>query len=69
MKPRIEKKVVGEIKNPNHPQKGDSIRVEPIRRLEDVQAIKKILSDNPRDLLLFTILPPRRVKSPLLFKR
>jgi len=43
------------IMNPNHPRKGDSIRVEPICRIEDVQAIKKLLSDSPRDLLLFTI--------------
>ncbi|MFX0197635.1 MAG: tyrosine-type recombinase/integrase [Candidatus Hodarchaeota archaeon] len=42
-------------KNPNHPRKGDNIRVEPIHRIEDVQAIKKLLSDSPRDLLLFTI--------------
>ena len=55
MKPRTEKKLVEGIKNPNHPQKGDSIRVGPIRRLEDVQAIRRVLSDNPRDLLLFTM--------------
>ena len=41
--------------NPNHPKKGQSTRVEPIRRLEDVESIKKLLSDNPRDLLLFTM--------------
>jgi integrase len=44
-----------EIRNPNHPKKGDRVRVDPIRRIEDVQAIKKMLSDNPRNLLLFTI--------------
>ena len=41
--------------NPNHPKKGQSTRVEPIRRLEDVESIKKLLSDNPRDFLLFTM--------------
>jgi len=50
-----EVKVEAKIRNPNHPQKGDNTRVDPIRRLEDVQAIKKLLSDNPRDLLLFTM--------------
>ncbi|WP_435050725.1 hypothetical protein [Desulfonatronospira thiodismutans] len=39
----------------NHPTKGSSIKVEPIRRLEDIKAIKKLLKDSPRDLLLFTM--------------
>ena len=43
------------IKNPNHPKKGDRVRVDPIRRFEDVQTIKKMLGRSPRDLLLFTI--------------
>ncbi|MGO9375212.1 MAG: tyrosine-type recombinase/integrase [Syntrophobacteraceae bacterium] len=42
-------------KNPNHPGKGRVIRVDPIRRSEDIQAIKLILSGTPRDLLLFTM--------------
>jgi integrase len=42
-------------KNPNHPEKGRQIRVDPIRRSEDIQAIKQQLSGIPRDLLLFTI--------------
>lgn len=41
-------------RNLNHPKKGASIKVEPIRRLEDIAAIKSILSRNPRDLCLFT---------------
>ncbi|MGJ8560133.1 MAG: tyrosine-type recombinase/integrase [Litorimonas sp.] len=41
-------------RNPNHPKKGSSIKVEPIRHLEDIQAIKALLSDNPRDLCMFT---------------
>ena len=48
-------KVEAKIRNPNHPQKRDNTRVDPIRRLEDVQAIKKLLSDNPRHILLFTM--------------
>lgn len=42
-------------KNPNHPEKGSEIRVDPIRRSEDIQAIKLLLSKTPRDLLLFTM--------------
>jgi integrase len=41
--------------NANHPKKGTSTKVEPIRRLEDIRAIKKLLADKPRDLLLFTM--------------
>ena len=43
------------MKNPNHPKKGDTITVEPIRKIEDIKALKKLLSDRPRDLLLFTM--------------
>ncbi len=39
----------------NHPQKGSSIKVEPIRNLEDIKAIKQLLQGKPRDLLLFTM--------------
>ena len=42
-------------RNPNHPKKNDKITVDPIRRLEDIKAIKSILSDKARDLLLFTM--------------
>lgn len=41
--------------NFNHPEKGAKIKVEPIRSLKDIKAIKKLLSDKPRDLALFTI--------------
>ncbi len=41
--------------NPNHPKKGSRITVEPIRRIRDVKAIAKLLSDNKRDRLLFLI--------------
>ena len=41
--------------NTNHPQKGSNITVEPIRKLEDIKSIKKLLANNPRDYLLFTM--------------
>ena len=43
------------IKNPNHPKKGDKLSVEPIRKLEDIKAIAKLLADRPRDHLLFVL--------------
>lgn len=43
------------MKNQNHPKKGDRITVEPIRDLKHIDSIKKILSKNTRDLLLFTL--------------
>ena len=39
----------------NHPKKGDNITVEPIRRIEDIKSISKMLSDSPRNHLLFTM--------------
>lgn len=42
-------------KNPNHPKKGSTIKVEPIRNVQDIKRIKKRLSDAPRDLCLFTL--------------
>ena len=41
--------------NFNHPEKGSQIKVEPIRKKRDIQSIKKMLSDNPRNQALFTI--------------
>jgi integrase len=41
--------------NYNRPQKGSSIKVEPIKRLKDIETIKKLLSDKPRDLALFVV--------------
>lgn len=43
------------MKNQNHPKAGDQIKVEPVRDLKDIKAIKKLLADSPRDLALFTI--------------
>ena len=41
--------------NRNHPAKGSSISVEPIRNLKDIKAIKKMLVGNPRDLCIFVL--------------
>jgi integrase len=43
------------MQNPNHPAIGDSIKVSPIRSEKDIRNIKKLLSDKPRDLALFTL--------------
>src|SRR3990172_6636700 len=55
MKTEEKRKDGKDVKNPNHPKKGSRITVDPIRRLEDIKAIKSILSDKPRDLLLFAM--------------
>jgi integrase len=39
----------------NHPKKGDSIKVDPIRSEKSIKLIKKMLADKPRDLCLFTL--------------
>lgn len=41
--------------NPNHPKQGQSVRVDPIRDLKDIRLIKKMLSDHPRNLAIFTL--------------
>lgn len=41
--------------NLNHPVKGSTIRVEPIRDLKAIKTIKKLLAGRPRDLALFTV--------------
>ncbi len=41
--------------NENHPKKGSKIKVEPIKKRKDIETIKKVLRDKPRDLALFTI--------------
>lgn len=41
--------------NDNHPPIGSSIKVEPIRDLNQIQQIKILLADNKRDLCLFTL--------------
>ena len=42
-------------RNPNRPAPGSTIRVEPIKRLKDIKAIKKMLAGRPRDLALFVL--------------
>jgi integrase len=41
--------------NPNHPEKGSKITVEPIRDEKHIKKIKRLLKDKPRDLLLFVM--------------
>ena len=41
--------------NYNHPGTGSKIRVEPIKNLKDISAIKKLLADTPLYSALFTI--------------
>lgn len=41
--------------NLNHPAKGSSTVVEPLRNESDIKAIRKLLSDNPRNHLLFVM--------------
>ncbi|MBW1900242.1 MAG: PAS domain S-box protein [Deltaproteobacteria bacterium] len=42
-------------KNLNRPARGSTIKVEPIRRAGDIEAIERLLVDNPRNLALFTM--------------
>lgn len=42
-------------KNPNHPKLGSIIKVEPIRRPEDIERIRVALKDKPRSLCLFNL--------------
>ncbi len=41
-------------KNVNHPEKGSTIKVEPIRNVKNISAIRDLLEDHPRNLGLFT---------------
>lgn len=41
--------------NPNHPKKGSRTTVEPITEIEDIKSILKLISDSPRNSLLFTM--------------
>ena len=42
-------------RNPNHPKKGDIIKVSPIRKKEHIEEIKKLLKSKPRDLAIFVL--------------
>ena len=41
--------------NFNHPKKGSRLKVEPIKDRKDIETIKNILKDRPRDLALFVV--------------
>ena len=43
------------MRSNNQPQKGSTIKVEPIREKKDIKLIKKLLMDRPRDLAIFTL--------------
>lgn len=43
------------IGNPNHPKKGEKIKVEPIRSKSSIRQIKENLRNKPRDLAIFTL--------------
>ncbi len=42
-------------KNINHPAKGSSVKVEPIKNIDEINAIKNLLKSKPRDLALFLL--------------
>ena len=41
--------------NKNHPRKGSSIKVEPIKNTKDIETIKKLLWNHPRNYALFVL--------------
>lgn len=43
------------VKNANHPRKGSTIKVEPIKNERDIKNIKRLLRDHPRNLAIFTL--------------
>lgn len=43
------------MKNPNHPQKGCTVKVDPIIYQKDIKLIKNLLATKPRDLALFVL--------------
>jgi len=49
----MDKNITAKRSNPNHPLKGSITRVDPIREEKDIRAIRKLLSDNLRNHLLF----------------
>jgi len=52
---KVEIRKTGASQPFNHPQKGSNIRAEPIRSPKDINHIKRMLADSPRDLALFTL--------------
>ena len=53
--PKSSKSKIVPLRNPNHPKKGSSTKVEPIYDLAGIQLVKDMLADNPRNLCLFTL--------------
>ncbi|CAM2064253.1 Tyrosine-type recombinase/integrase [Sulfidibacter corallicola] len=51
----IEKGQINGKPNPNHPKKGSSIKVSPIKDKTAIKAIKDFLAGRPRDLCFFTL--------------
>lgn len=43
------------MKNQNHPKRGTQTKVEPIRKLKDINLLKKVLEDKPVDYAFFVI--------------
>lgn len=43
------------VKNINHPVKGSTIKVEPLKNERDIRNIKRLLRDHPRNLAIFTV--------------
>ena len=41
--------------NSNHPKKGSTTKVDPIKSTKNIQTIKKQLADNPLDYALFVV--------------
>jgi len=41
--------------NVNHPKKGSVIKVEPLKNLKDIETIKRLLYNNPRNHALFVL--------------
>lgn len=46
---------MSQCRNPNHPKKGSSLKMEPIRSLSAIATIKRNLVPSPRDYLLFVM--------------
>ena len=42
------------MRNANHPRLGSTIKVDPIRDVDDIYTIKTLLAAHPRDLCIFT---------------
>lgn len=42
-------------RNQNRPKKGSQIKVNPIKKRKDIESIKKLLGDDPRNAALFTV--------------